>query len=105
MNKWKHTLKLGDVWGEDWNNHDVQELGKLISSRIVKMLPDYEDTDKYGYDGTELVEFFKTISSYEEALITTEENGFDCSPMVEFNNLMSTLYDFCDKNKIWVDTH
>ena len=112
-NKWKKTLYVADLWSQDWNNENIHKLGKTIAQRICKLIPDYENADKYGYQLLEIIESLEAICTKEEAeeinkdnLHYAEINGeeyFEINPMEEFDNWWDSFYDFADSERIWVE--
>ncbi len=113
--RWKKTLEVSDVWCKDWNRSNIHELGKIISKRICKLIPDYEDADKYGFQLLEIIEALENICTEKEAdeinadnLEYYEENDlteqyFEIDPVEEFDNWWDSFYDFADRERIWVN--
>ncbi|AUR91465.1 hypothetical protein NVP1161O_023 [Vibrio phage 1.161.O._10N.261.48.C5] len=112
-NKWEKTLYVADLWSQEWDQENIHELGKTITQRIRKLIPDYENADKYGYQLSEVIEALDNICTKEEAeeinqdnLHYAEINGeeyFEINPVEEFDNWWGSFYDFADSERIWVE--
>lgn len=87
------------------DDSNVHELGKSIAKRIKKLLPDYEDADKWGFQLLEIIESLESICTLQEANEIKEdnkkwaiENGeeyFEIVPLEEFDNWWNEFYNFC----------
>lgn len=112
MNKWKHTLDVSDIWDQDWNNENIHILGKEITKRIRKLLPDYGNHNKWGFRLLDIVESLENICTLEESKEINEDNKnwsiendeeyFEIVPLEEFNNWWDEFYNFADSERIWV---
>ena len=84
MNKWRYTVKVGDVFHDD--GLSLPEKGEAIVNRL-RAAPFYSDDD---YDLQGLVE------ELEDAAKEDDESWFDL--------VWGGLYDWADANRVWIDT-
>lgn len=95
---WKETLDLSDVWDKkEWDDENVQELGKIIGERIRKLKAfDEEDWIFVG----DCVERFENVYPFEEFI--ADEGELPYTPIEDFDEAMRELYDWADDNRVWV---
>lgn len=125
MAKWEQTFRIDDIWKkrngeagpEDWTDKTVHELAKLIAHRLERKFPQYMlDGNSPDPNLVDIYEWFMaihTMKEYQERLnkcmsdpeITDEEylEYVNNTPMQEFNDCMGLLYDWCDRERVWVD--
>lgn len=118
MKRWKKTLDLSAKWGDNWNNTNIHEMGMWVAKQIKLTIKDYTDYDKYGFELEDIISGFEDICTLERAILINKDNYqyhldklekgekdtfYEIVPLEEFDNLMSDLYDFCDRESIWVE--
>ena len=119
MNRcWNKTIDLSLRWREDWTDENVHEMGKWTSEQIKKVIKDWNDYDKYGFELQELLEHFENICTKQEATEINTDNynfylkelsegkesfHFDIVPMEEYDECMRTLYDMADRERWWIE--
>lgn len=125
MANWKQTLRIDDVWRkrngecgqEDWTDKTVHELAKEIARRLERKFPQYLSEGKSPDPNLmDIYEWFlaiPTLKQYQDRVNgcmsdpeTTDEEYLeyvDNTPMNEFNYCMGLLYDWCDRNLVWVE--
>lgn len=125
MANWEKRFDISDIWKqrngecgpEDWTDKTVHELAKEIARRIKRYFPKQMVAGEQ-FDPT-LIEVYclfvsvPTQSDYRSLLsrmskdedVSDEEvcQIADYTPMKEFNDAMSSFYDWCDDNLVWVD--
>ncbi|AGH32137.1 hypothetical protein VPHG_00070 [Vibrio phage 11895-B1] len=120
MTKWNKTIDLSLRWNEEWNNTNIHLLGKYVAKQIKRVIKDYEDYDKYGFELEELIDNFEEgICTVERANNINKDNyefhlnqlaegkesvHYEIIPLEEFDSLMTELYDIADRNSWWVKT-
>uniref|UniRef100_A0AAU8GG53 Uncharacterized protein n=1 Tax=Salmonella phage vB_SEnST11_KE23 TaxID=3161174 RepID=A0AAU8GG53_9CAUD len=124
MANWKQTFRIDDIWKkrngecgpEDWTDKTVHELAKEIARRIQRKFPQRMlDGDDCDFNLVEIYDWFMAVPTPGEykfmlTQILQDENASDDeymewskrTPLVEFNEGMSLLYDWCDRNLVWV---
>ncbi len=88
MANWKYTLNISNIWNDD--NMSIENKGKAVAAKIRQAFPQvWFDWENGGYNEEidELAKRFEDITGYDEV-----------SPLQEFNNCMSELYDFGDRS-------
>lgn len=96
MNKWKYTMDLSGFYKDD--SISVEEKGRLVSATLKRLLNiNWLSHVKYRIE--ELIEEFNCISGDGEPPETTE-----FTPVEDFDARMDDLYDFADRERIWVKT-
>ena len=119
MNRgWKKTIDLSLRWNEEWTDENIHEMGKWTSEQIKKVIKDWNDYNKYGFELQELLEHFESICTKQEAAeINTDNYNFylkelsegkesfhlDIVPMEEYDECMRTLYDMADRERWWIE--
>ena len=119
--RWNKTIDLSLRWDEDWTNENIHEMGKWVAGQIKKVIVDYDAYDKYGYELEEIIMNFEwSICTLQEANDINSENykyhlqqlergrassHFEIIPLEEFNTYMKELYDFADREDVWVKTY
>ncbi len=113
MNKWKGTINLAMRWDEDWTDSNIPEMGKWVAQRIKIAIPSYEDYDLHGFELDEIIGDFENISTESEWEEINDDNvrgaelkgetAFTSTPLEEFNNVMTALYDWADSNRYWIE--
>ena len=125
MRKWAQKLVIHDVWNyrngecgqEKWTVKTIHELAKELSRRIARKWPQYM-VDGRSPDPSliDIVDWFNGIPTLVEHLesfesLANDENVSDDelqdairhTPLVEFNEVMDSFYDWCDANDVWVN--
>ena len=90
MNKWKYILNLKHFYHDD--SITIEQKGKLIAKAIMR-LPLSKIELYSGDDFDDLIAAFNCISGYE-----------DVTPVEDFDEWMSVLYDYADRYDIWIET-
>lgn len=95
MSKWEKELDLHDVWNADMPEKDIPSLGKVIAERLKMLFPTWGEDEELRY----IVEEMDDIITIEQGSM-----GDHCfaSPTEHFDSVMRRLYDFADKNKLWI---
>ena len=93
-------------------------MGKWTSKQVKKVITDWADYNKYGYELIDVLENFENISTKQEAAEINADNynfylkelsegkesfHFDIVPMEEYNECMRTLYDMADRERWWIE--
>lgn len=124
-NKWLKTFDIQDIWRkrngecgpEDWTDSTVHELAKEISRRLKRKFPNQMiDGNDWDPNLSEIVDWFDNIQTHAEYLASAEaatnnENIDDDElshileyrPLKEFNTVMDLLYDWADRERVWVN--
>lgn len=113
MKKWKHEINLSRRWKESWDNNNVHELGKVINVILKRFIVNYQEFED-DYTLLDVIECFDSICTKESALEINEDNEafsidhdstyFEIIPMEEFDECMRGLYDWADRESVWVKT-
>lgn len=90
MRKWKYTIQAKYFYHD--NSLSIQEKGKLMGAAIER-LPLSKIDLMCGYDLEDLAERFKNITGYD-----------GITPVEEFDEYMTELYDIADASDIWIVT-
>ena len=90
MRQWKHVLNVKHFYHSDVIS--IEEKGKLMAKAIMRLPLDKIELYA-GDDFEDLIEAFNGISGFEEV-----------TPVEEFDEWMSVLYDYADRYGIWVET-
>ena len=86
MTNWKHQLKLGDVFHNDDMTFDARRDAIVARIRATGW---YKRTVA-GEDGYELTDIVDDLA---------DTKGADT-----FDEIWSNFYDWCDENRVWVET-
>nr|DAU99119.1 MAG TPA: hypothetical protein [Caudoviricetes sp.] len=124
MAQWKTTVDLHEQWlgriaedGKlvDWDNKHVSELASIVAEKLRAKFPEQLDPDNSKFDPEleDVVYYFDTVDDYDSwfaamnhfpqgsAMRRMEE---DYPPSEQFNSAMTCLYDWADKNLVWIRT-
>ena len=124
MARWKTTVDLHDQWlgriAEDgklveWDNKHVSELASIVASKLRSKFPEQLDPDNSKFDPEleDVVYYFDTVDDYDAWLAARElypqgsamrQMEEDYPPCEQFNSAMTCLYDWADKNLVWIRT-
>lgn len=117
MAQWKTTVDLHEQWlgriaedGKlvDWDNKHVSELASIVAEKLRAKFPEQLDPDNPKFDPEleDVVYYFDTVDDYDSWF--TAMNHFpqesDYPPTEQFNSAMTCLYDWADKNLVWIRT-
>ena len=86
MANWKYKLNIKNIWQNE--DMEIEDKGKAIAAKIKQTFPaswfDWE-SDKHDEELEQITEAFENITGYD-----------DVSPVNEFDDWMSSLYDYGD---------
>lgn len=82
MSDWQCKLDLTDIWNKHPGEITIQELCKIISDRLSKLV--VPEIDEIEYDHLDLCDEFEILSTDKEATVE------------EFDEIMQDLYDWGD---------
>lgn len=124
MAQWKTIVDLHEQWlgriaedGKlvDWDSKHVSELASIVAGKLRAKFPEQLDPDNSKFDPEleDVVYYFDTVDDYDSwfaamnhfpqgsAMRRMEE---DYPPYEQFNSAMTCLYDWADKNLVWIRT-
>lgn len=85
---WSHNVKIGTIW-QALENEDitVNESAKLIASKLRTLVP---RVDNDGYVAIELEELCDDLVA-------------DAHDAESFDDVWERVYDWADRNRVWID--
>lgn len=84
MTKWKHTLRIGDIWESlDSKTMPIKDGAKAISKRLL------------------LLRIRDEIARDDQEMLCDELASID--DVEEFDAVLSNIYDWADDNRVWID--
>ncbi|WP_105492137.1 hypothetical protein [Escherichia coli] len=121
--KWKYTVDISSWWKgkpvengtEEWGNHNVHELGNYVANKLKNQFVDQTDSNSVNFDPDldDVVYYLGNVDKYDVwiAAVNCHPHGScmrrmeeDYPPLEQFNSAMSCLYDWADRNRVWVKT-
>ena len=84
MTKWRKTVNIKDLLGDDESPEEVVRVAAAIVGRFNKAFPDPD----YGLEDI--------ISEFEDIRVD------DKRPCLLFNDTLSSLYDWADAERVWL---
>ena len=84
MTKWRKTVNIKDLLGDDESPEEVVRVAAAIVGRLNKAFPDPD----YGLEDI--------ISEFEDIRVD------DKRPCLLFNDTLSSLYDWADAERVWL---
>jgi hypothetical protein len=93
MKKWKLTLNVSDLWRKAENRElPVDEFKQLLHKKLTSFT---SKVDRFiGSDG---------VYEYTELVDELDYSEFD--DYDDFDYWLSSFYNFCDANRIWLETY
>lgn len=84
MARWNHKVKLRQYWDSDATDHDtISRIGRKLADAI---------------DGYPCLNGFNA-----DTFRNIPQGDADFTPSDYFNRRLDKLYDYCDRNGIWID--
>lgn len=124
LGKWKYTVDISHWWKgkptengglEEWSDYNVHELGKYVADKLKTQFPKQvsPDSEVFDPDLDDVVYYLSTVDEYNawRTAILNLPQGSDMRfieeeypPLDQFNSAMGCLYDWADKNMVWIKT-